>query len=274
MSYARFQTPVHSLPGKGPTLFGQQEPSNALGRRCSVCPCPATSQHAWMLTSFKSWKERMEQRLLKLEEMMAASSQQKEPNSHPAQAMSQAEQRQRPSTMSENSPQDEPHHQSTSTPTAPEVSLNLSCSLGSYPGSSVTTILNPETGQHAPQKADIVSSGVISLEAAEDLFSVYQTSMDPLLHRVLLEDDCLANVRARSSFLTAAVCTVAALHTASDNYTGCYEAFVQQVSAKFLRSSHTFDDVRALCIGAFWLHKISSNIISLGTSIASHAKIS
>ncbi|KAL7787069.1 hypothetical protein V8C37DRAFT_274688 [Trichoderma ceciliae] len=234
---------------------------------CARCqarglPCSVNKSLQMLLEGDAHWKECMEQRLRVLEEAVLATTQRR------ASASQQVDQSPLPAPVERRqsavSPQ-ESRQQSTT-----EVALNLSCSLGSYPGSSVATILAPEADYHpGSHKADIVSSGLISLDAAEEYFTVYQTLMDPFLHRILPDEDCLANVRARSSFLTAAICTVGALYTAApDNYAVCYEAFLEQVSGKFLGSNQSFDDVRALCIGAFWLPKVSSSIMALAVQIS------
>ncbi|KAL1878543.1 hypothetical protein VTK73DRAFT_7884 [Phialemonium thermophilum] len=235
---------------------------------CTRCrarglPCAVNKSLQMLLEGDAHWKERMEQRMRSLEEtitLLKGSDAQTDHHSPPAEV------RKHTSPPSVASPQEDEQRRKqqarTTTAAAPELTINLSCSLGSYPGSSVATILAAEERDAGAPKFDIISSGLISLQEAEEYFAVYQTSMDPFLHRVLSEEDCLANVRARSSFLTTAICTVGALYTASDSYSASYEAFVQQVSGKVLCRNPSFDDVRALCIGAFWLHEISSSLVA------------
>lgn len=142
------------------------------------------------------------------------------------------------------------------------VSLNLSCSLGSFPGSSITTL---PRGPHPDHDADIISCGLISLEAAEEYFLIYQQSLDPYIHHVLARDDCLANVRARSPLLTISICAVGSFCAASTDFSKIYGAFTNEVSKRVFSRCNSFDDVRAVCIGAFWLDKISSTLVALGT---------
>jgi len=145
-----------------------------------------------------------------------------------------------------------------------EVTLNLSCSLGSFPGSSITTLLFTENGGNSGHQPDLISYGLISLEAAEEYFAVYHQSRDPYIHHVLAKNDCLANIRARSSFLTAAICTVGSFCATSTDHQKCYGAFMNEASKRVFTRCNSFDDVRALCIGAFWLNKVSSALVALG----------
>jgi len=163
-----------------------------------------------------------------------------------------------------------------------DVTLNLSCSLGSFPGSSIKTV--PATDQETQSDykpdliscgeilgPDLISRGLISLEAAEEYFAVYRNSMEPCIRRILAADDCLAKIRARSSLLTAAICTVGSFATDSANHKSCYDTFLNEVSSRLFSRHHSFNDIRALCIGAFWLNKVSSTLIGLG--MHSHLQI-
>lgn len=147
------------------------------------------------------------------------------------------------------------------TPSA--ITLNLSCSLGAFPASSLE--IENVTFSQAGYKPDLISSGLISQESAEEFFKCYHKNLNPHLHHILSETDSLAAVRSRSSLLTAAVCTTAALCTGSTDYQNCLNAFRREVSGKLFSTRHTFDDIRALCIGTFWLNDISSALNALGS---------
>lgn len=142
--------------------------------------------------------------------------------------------------------------------------LNLSCSLGAFPASSMISLTVTDEGSRMTSRPDLISCGLISPRAAEDLFSFYQQHLDPCIHNMLEEDDSLASVRARSSLLAAAICSVAAFCKGSQDYQSCLDAFTREVSRKVFAETHTFDDVRALCVGAFWLNEISSALNGLG----------
>jgi len=146
-----------------------------------------------------------------------------------------------------------------------DVTLNLSCNLGSFPGSSIMTPTFTEQETRFDDSGDIIGCGLITLDAAEKYFAVYRKYMEPCVSQILEEDDCLANIRARSSLLTAAICTVGSLSTDPAGHKKCYDAFIKEASSKLFSQHNTFDDVRALCIGAFWLNKVSSALVGLGT---------
>jgi hypothetical protein len=147
---------------------------------------------------------------------------------------------------------------------ASDVTLNLCCSLGSFPGSSIKTLPVTDQETQSDYKPDLISQGLISLEAAEEYFAAYQNSMEPCIYQILAADDCLAKIRARSPLLTAAICTVGSFCTDSANHKRCYDAFLKEVSSRLFSRNYSFDDIRALCIGAFWLNKVSSTLIGLG----------
>lgn len=150
-----------------------------------------------------------------------------------------------------------------------KATLNLYCHLGAFPASSVTNLTLTDEGTHQDYKPDLVSCGLITLQKAEDLFAFYRQNLDPCIHFILGENDTLASIRARSSLLTAAICTVAAFCVCSTDYKVCLNAFKHEVSGKLFSNRHTFDDVRALCIGALWLNEISSALNGLGKLVGS-----
>lgn len=145
--------------------------------------------------------------------------------------------------------------------TPSDITLNLSCSLGAFPASSLENFTLSQAGH----KPDLISSRLISHERAEKHFKFYHENLNPYTYHILSEKDTLANVRSRSSLLTAAVCTTAALCAGSTDYQNCLNALTREVSGKLFSTNHTFDDVRALCIGALWLNDISSALNALGT---------
>jgi hypothetical protein len=145
--------------------------------------------------------------------------------------------------------------------TPSDITLNLSCSLGAFPASSLENFTLGQAGY----KPDLISSGLISNESAEKHFKFYHENLNPYIYHILSEKDTLSNVRSRSFLLTAAVCTTAALCAGSADYQNCLNAFTRQVSGKLFSTHHTFDDVRALCIGALWLNDVSSALNALGT---------
>ena len=139
--------------------------------------------------------------------------------------------------------------------------LNLASKLGAFPASSVRTEKYIE-GTIA--SADLISRGVISLEAANDCLVYFVKHLNPYMHGILDSETSLSELRAHSTLLTAAVCVVASFCSASERYQACYDALVAEVSSKLFSPSYTYDDVRGLCISAFWLDDIAASLCGLG----------
>jgi hypothetical protein len=139
--------------------------------------------------------------------------------------------------------------------------LNLASNLGAFPASSVRT---EKCNESTVASADLVSRGVISMEAANDCLVYFVKYLNVYLHGILDPKLSLSELRARSTLFTAAVCVVASFCSAPERYQACYDAFVAEVSSRLFSPSYTFDDVRALCIAAFWLDDIGPTLSGLG----------
>ncbi|KAF9893102.1 hypothetical protein FE257_012513 [Aspergillus nanangensis] len=124
---------------------------------------------------------------------------------------------------------------------------------------------------------DFISRGVISLHEAEELFAYFSRTMNQLLWGgIILVHRDLTSVRRASTLLSAAVLTVAALHipNRTDTLNRCYNEYVSLVSSMSLTRSHTLDDIRGLCVGAFWLSelswKLSGHAVRIATELGLH----
>lgn len=124
---------------------------------------------------------------------------------------------------------------------------------------------------------DFISRGFVSVQEAEELFDYFSRFMNQLLWGgIILVYSDLTTARRASSLLSAAVLTVAALHIPNKTETlvKCYDEFVSLVSSTSLTRHHTLDDVRALCIGAFWLSdlswKLSGHAVRIATEMNLH----
>ncbi|KAF7530503.1 hypothetical protein PCG10_000003 [Penicillium crustosum] len=125
-----------------------------------------------------------------------------------------------------------------------------------------------DIGAISGRNPDPVSCGIIPQEIAEILFVFYKQNLDPCIHNTLGDNDSLSTIRARSPLFTTAICTVSAFCTGSKYYNTLLKHFTTQVSGKVFSSNHTFDDVRALCIGALWLNEVSTALNSLAVRIS------
>ena len=145
-----------------------------------------------------------------------------------------------------------------------EATLNLSCRLGAFPSSSLETFLVNDQDISYSACPDLITRGLISQHTLEKHFDFYQKCLNPYIYHPLTDVDTVAKCLKRSSLLLAAICATAAFCAGSDDYEACLEMFMKEVSSKPFSHIHSFDDVRALCIGAFWLGKESSALSALG----------
>ena len=124
---------------------------------------------------------------------------------------------------------------------------------------------------------DFISRDVISTHEAEELFAYFSRTMNQLLWGgIILVHRDLTSVRRASTLLSAAVLTVAALHipNRTETLNQCYDEYVSLVSDLSLARSHTLDDIRGLCVGAFWLPelswKLSGQAVRIATELGLH----
>lgn len=124
---------------------------------------------------------------------------------------------------------------------------------------------------------DFISRGLISLHEAEELFAYFSRTMNQLLWGgIILVHRDLTSVRRASTLLSVAVLTVAALHipNRTDTLNLCYHEYVSLVSNMALTRAHTLDDIRGLCVGAFWLSelswKLSGHAVRIATEMGLH----
>ena len=132
------------------------------------------------------------------------------------------------------------------------------------PSSRVSGVVEPAPPHAAlVQPADLVNLGTLSEGQAQTLFDAYASHLDHCLYHILGSSATLAQTRASSPVLLAAVYTVGALHSAEIGalLKPCYRHF-RSISAELsLRKEASLDGIRGLCIGAFWLHDISWNLL-------------
>ncbi|RBR07598.1 hypothetical protein FVER53590_12737 [Fusarium verticillioides] len=126
------------------------------------------------------------------------------------------------------------------------------------------------------RQPDFISQGRITLTEAENLFTAFQGTLNAYLWAgVALVHDTLSSARESSSLLVAATLAVAALHTQDDgqSFDRCYVVFAELASQAMFQRYHTLDDIRGLCIGAFWLSDLSWKLSGLAVRIATELNI-
>ncbi|KAL2814397.1 hypothetical protein BDW59DRAFT_21368 [Aspergillus cavernicola] len=161
---------------------------------------------------------------------------------------------------------------STSLVTAPMGSLYEVTQLSDIRGNS------PER-RYAADRAlvtDFVSRGAVDLQEAEELFDNFDRVLNRYLwDGILLVHKDLTSLRNSSSMLSAAILAVTALHMPHKERTfdTCYTEFAKLASESMLDRHHTLDDLRALCIGAFWLADVSWKLSGYAVRIATERNL-
>ncbi|KAL5046407.1 hypothetical protein BDW71DRAFT_214664 [Aspergillus fruticulosus] len=131
--------------------------------------------------------------------------------------------------------------------------------------------------QHAHDLVtDFVSRGAVDLQEAEELFDHFDRVLNRYLwDGILLVHKDLTSLRNSSSMLSAAIFAVTALHLPHKERTfdTCYTEFARIASESMLDRHHTLDDLRALCIGAFWLADVSWKLSGYAVRIATERNL-
>ena len=138
----------------------------------------------------------------------------------------------------------------------------------------------PWARRHRPpslmQRPDFIAQGKFDAQEAERLFATFRETLNEYLWGgIALVHDTLEGVRASSPLLTAAIMAVTALHGHDDGraFDICYPIFLELVSQAMFDRYHTLDDVRGLCIGAFYLSDLSWKLSGLAVRIATELNV-
>ncbi|OKL63598.1 hypothetical protein UA08_02017 [Talaromyces atroroseus] len=138
---------------------------------------------------------------------------------------------------------------------------------------------NSPTRQYAPDRmvaADFISRGVVDSAEAEELFAYFHGRLNHYLWAgMVMPHRNLLSVRQSSTLLTAAVLAVTAIHIPRKErtYDTCYAEFARLASESMLNRHHSLDDLRALCIGAFWLSEVSWKLSGYAVRIATERNL-
>ncbi|KAI5210663.1 hypothetical protein E4T39_00231 [Aureobasidium subglaciale] len=123
---------------------------------------------------------------------------------------------------------------------------------------------------------DFISRGVVSIAEAEYLFCHFRDHINPQLwDGVLCSHGTLQGARQSSTLLIATVLTVAALHLPDREQSlhATYDAFVSLMRGSCMLRSQNLDDIRGLCIGAFYLTSLSWALCSRAVRIATEMNL-
>ncbi|KAM5345245.1 hypothetical protein ACJ41O_011107 [Fusarium nematophilum] len=148
-------------------------------------------------------------------------------------------------------------------------------------GNGAVTVEEPMNSLYEPgsqaELNDFISRGVISEHEAEELYKTFHMSLNHYLWVGLEQTHSSFNsVRKSSELLTATILAVTALHipTSAETFDKCYKEFLALISSSMFSRYHSIDDVRGLCIAAFWLSdvswKLSGHAIRIATELNIH----
>lgn len=137
-----------------------------------------------------------------------------------------------------------------------------------------------EAPRHPSAKVDdLVSRGILSVEDAERLFTLYKDHLDPFMYGIGGRYETLEALRHGSGILTVCIFTVSALHDPeSDRIYGgtqsflnipshatyvdtlrkaCYKECRRLLASSMFERRIDADYLRAMCIASYWLSDIS-----------------
>lgn len=153
-----------------------------------------------------------------------------------------------------------------------EIVMDPDAGPAAIPGSVVSPVAVPGIEQNRADQ-DIINRGVVALEEAQRYLDVYQNRLDHFLYRIIGDRRSLSQVRAASPLLLSAICAVGSQHLASPAFEKCYQEFVSIAAAQTFSRRNTVDDIRGLCVGAFWLSGISWTCIGAAVRISTEVQL-
>lgn len=277
MSYARWSSTMFSMQEKRTLLFSESKLANPPGARCNVSQLFHHPHGPTFDTSlsFYRWKGAVAQKIKRLEDAISRiadkvdihdlgiQSQNEEhldSTTPPAVDMTNAEEfSPSPKSPPRVTQRSKESWEVTLDPRGGPASIPASCLSGNFQSNQSASVLRS-------RRPDLISNGLINMRQALALFDTYHLRLDHFLYRILGDHISLDSVRGSSNLFTAAVCTVGALHSPSQGhlFETCYSEFKSLVSSQIFSRQANEDDIRGLCIGAFWLHELSWALIGNG----------
>ncbi|KAG9256553.1 uncharacterized protein F5Z01DRAFT_618106 [Emericellopsis atlantica] len=130
-----------------------------------------------------------------------------------------------------------------------------------YALTKMRALRSPETIEAQRQKTvdDFITRGQLGLDTAQRLFGLYRDRLDPFMYGVGCKYKTLDELRKRSTILTAATLTVAALHDAQSDsiYGTCSTEFRRLMERSMFERRVDRDYLRAMCVASYWLSDMS-----------------
>lgn len=137
-----------------------------------------------------------------------------------------------------------------------EIVMDPDSGPAAIPGSVVSSIAFPGLETSRAQQ-DIISRGIVTTQQAQRYLDIYQNRLDHFLYRIIGDRKNLDEVRAASPILLAAICAVGSLHLNTPDFERLYQEFVTIAAAQTFSRRNNVDDIRGLCVAAFWLSDVS-----------------
>ncbi|KAK0882454.1 hypothetical protein LTR87_003749 [Friedmanniomyces endolithicus] len=153
-----------------------------------------------------------------------------------------------------------------------EIVMDDNAGPAAIPGSVVFPVIVYGVDAHRAEQ-DIITRGVVTVEQAQAYLDIYQNRLDHFLYRIMGDRKTLSEVRKASPLLLAAVCSVGALHLGAPDFEKCYQEFVTIAAAQSFSRRNTVEEVRGLCIGAFWLSGLEWQCIGAAVRIATDIQL-
>lgn len=155
------------------------------------------------------------------------------------------------------------------------IHLNPKSGPGAVPGSYIAQTSTPTSSATSHQ--DLISKDIISIETGMQYFEKYHQWLDHFVYRVLGDHNTVTfeSIREASPLLIAAVCTIGALHSPSreGDFNACRGEFIALSEKLSLTQTGDIADVRALCIGAFWLPDMSWALAGAAVRLATELQL-
>lgn len=153
--------------------------------------------------------------------------------------------------------------------------VDLDTSPGALPGHYILSTAS--SGRPELRRQDIIARGAISLEESTTYCNAYQNQLDHFLYGILTRHHGapadMPRLRRDAPGLWIAVCSVGALYCASPNFELLYQDFVAFSAGLTFAKRSTIEDVRALCIGAFWLGDLSWSLVGIAVRLATEVQL-
>ena len=123
---------------------------------------------------------------------------------------------------------------------------------------------------------DLISENIISMDEAEELLAVFKKSQSHHLFSASVpENATVESIRASSTVLFTAVMLVAAVHVPGKEtlHETCHGVLMGLVASVMFDRFHSLDDIKGLCVAAFWQPYLSWKLSGLSIRMATELNL-